>query len=183
LILGALELILDMEDMIGCYKLHDDSKKQLDEMGYICRDDLRDSEPGIASQTVEDQPENPLLDDFYEIDYVLERWLSRDTVTYEYRVRFKGYSSEDDMWLLASYFNRAVNYESLSTFGRKRKHKIDPDAAPGLLEKKRAAPLEEKMMKKENVESRKSTSSQKRKTEAREKNVNPDVAPEHPEKK
>ena len=183
-ILGAVELIPDTEDMIGCYKLHDDSKKRLDEMGYICREDLRDNEPGIAFQTVEDQPENPLPDDFYEIDDVLERRLSKDTLTYEYRARFKGYSSEDDMWLPASYFNRALNYESVSTFGRKRKHKIDPDAAPELPEKKRrAAPLEKKMMKKEYVESRKSTLSEKRKTEARVKNINPDVVPELPEKK
>ena len=78
---------------------------------------------------MEDQPENPLPDDFYEIDNVLERCLSKDTFTYEYRVRFKGNGSEDDMWLPASYLNRAVNYESISTFGQKRKHKIDPDAA------------------------------------------------------
>ena len=92
-------------------------------------------QPGIVPLTVEDQPDNPLPDDFYEIDNVLERRLSKDTFTYEYRVRFKGYGSEDDMWLPASYFNRAVNYESVSTFGRKRKHKIDHDAAPELPER------------------------------------------------
>ena len=92
-ILGAVELIPDMEDTIGCYILHEDSKKRLDEMGYICRGDFRDNEPGIAPHTVEDQAENPLPDDFYEIDNVLERRLSKDTLTYEYRVRFKGYCS------------------------------------------------------------------------------------------
>ena len=35
-ILGAFELIPDMADTIGCYILHKDSKKRLDEMGYIC---------------------------------------------------------------------------------------------------------------------------------------------------
>jgi len=29
------------------------------------------------------------------------------------------------MWLPASYFNRAINYESISRFGTKRKHKIN----------------------------------------------------------
>ena len=183
-ILGAVELIPDMEDTIGCYILHEDSKKRLDEMGYICRGDFRDNEPGIAPNTVEDQAENPLPDDFYEIDNVLERRLSKDTLTYEYRVRFKGYCSEDDMWLPASYFNRAVNYESVSTFGRKRKHKIDPDSAPDLPEKKsRAAPSEEKMMKREKIESRKLSTSQKCKKEARVKNINADAAPELREKK
>lgn len=86
-ILGAVELIPDMEDTIGCYILHKDSKKQLDKMGYVCRWDFRDNEPGIASHTVEDQPENPLLDDFYKIDSVLERRLSKDTLTRECCVR------------------------------------------------------------------------------------------------
>lgn len=129
-------------------------------MGYICRGDFRDYGPGIAPLTVEDQPDNPLLDDFYEIDNVLERSLSKDIFTYEYHVRFKGYGSEDDMWLPASYFDRAVNYESVSTFGQKRKHKINPDATPELPEKRRrAASLEEKMTKKGNIDSRKSSSS------------------------
>ena len=64
-----------MEDMIGCYKLHEDSKKRLDEMGYICQEGFRANGPGIASHTVEDHPENPLPDNFYEID-VLERHLN-----------------------------------------------------------------------------------------------------------
>jgi len=59
------------------------------------------------------------------------------TLAYEYRVCSKGYSSEDDMLLPASYFNRATNFESLSMFGGKRKHTIDPDAAQELLSKKR----------------------------------------------
>ena len=63
--------------------------------------------------------------------------------------------------LPASYFNRVVNYESVSTFGQERKDKIDPDAAPELPQKRRAASLEEKMTKKGNVDSRKSSSSQK----------------------
>ena len=88
------------------------------------------------------------------------------------------------MWLLASYFNRAVNYESVSTFGRKRKHKIDPDAVPELPVKRRsAAPLKEKMKKKGNLESRKSSSSQKRKTEEQLKKIDHDAAPEFPEKR
>ena len=90
-------------------------------------------------------------------------------------VRFKGYCLEDDMWLPASYFNR---------FGLKRKHIIDLDSAPDLPEKKsRAAPSEEKMMKREKIKSRKSSASQKCKTEARVKNIDADAAPELPEKK
>lgn len=92
--------------------------------------------------------------------------LSKDTLMYEYRVQFKGYYSEDDMWLPTSQFSRAVNYESVSTFGQKRKHNIDPGAPRKKQEKKRrVAPLQEKEMKNENTESRKS-SSQKCRTKA-----------------
>ena len=43
------------------------------------------------------------------------------------------------MWLPASYFNRAIHFESLSKFGRKRKHKIDPDVERKLPNKRRKA--------------------------------------------
>ena len=42
-------------------------------------------------------------------------------LNYEYKVRFKGYGS-DDMWLPASFFSRAIHFESTSKYGRKRKH-------------------------------------------------------------
>ena len=48
---------------------------------------------------------------------VLEQRLCHKTLAYEDRVRFKGYSPEDDIW--------------------KIKHKIDPDAAQELPNKKR----------------------------------------------
>ena len=129
-ILGAVELIPVMEDTPGCYRLHETSKKRMDEMGYICRGDVKhDADAATPETTVEEQSTTPLPDDFYEIDDLLERRLCKDTLTYEYKVRFKGYSSDDDMWLPGSYFNRAIKFESLSKFGRKRKHKIDPDAA------------------------------------------------------
>ena len=136
-ILGAVELILYWEDTPGCYKLHNTSSKHLRKMEYVCRVEL--GTDSASSETVVEDPidENQLPDDFYEIEDVVEQRLSHKTLTYEHRVRFKGYSSEDDMWLPASYFNRAINFESLSKFGRKRKHKIDPDAAQELANKKR----------------------------------------------
>ena len=152
---GAAELTRT----ISCFKLHKDLKKRLDEMGYICQGDFGDNGPGIASHTMEDQPENPLLENFYKRDNVLERHLSKDTLTCEYRIQFKEYSSEDDV--ATDLFNRAVHYESVSTFRRERKHKIDPNAAPELPQKRRPASLEEKMTKKGNVDSRKSSSSRK----------------------
>lgn len=46
-------------------------------------------------------------------------------MTYEFKVRFKGYGPDDDMWLPASLFNRTVSFQTTSRFGEKRKHKTD----------------------------------------------------------
>ncbi|KAL9953219.1 hypothetical protein ACROYT_G040599 [Oculina patagonica] len=137
-------------------------------MGYIYRGDFLDNGPGTASQSVEAEPENSLPEDFYEIDKVIGSRLSKDTLTYQFRVRFKGYSSDDDMWLPASYFNRVVNYQSVSKFGRKRKHKIDPDTAQEIPEKrKRAASSGEKtQIERKGNDSKKSSPSQKQKSDA-----------------
>ena len=82
-------------------------------------------------------------EDFYEIEDVLQKRLCKDSLTYEYKVRFKGYQSYEDVWLPALYFNRAIKFESTSLFGRKRKHKIDPDAARVISNKRRRTCIEE----------------------------------------
>jgi len=66
-------------------------------------------------------------DEFYEVEEVIGRRLSKDVLCYEYKVRFKGYGSEEDMWLPASFFNRPIQFEPTSKFGRKRKHTLDPE--------------------------------------------------------
>ena len=70
---------------------------------------------------------------FYEVEEVLGRRLRRD-MTYECQVRFKGYGPEDDMWLPASSFNRALSFQTTSRFGRKRKHKTSEDGSVNLSE-------------------------------------------------
>lgn len=144
-ILGTIKLILYGEDTSGCYKLHNTSSKHLREMGYVCRGEVEWGTGSASSETVVEDPidENQLPDDFYEIEDVLEQRLCHKTITYEYRVHFKGYSLKNDMWLPASYFNRAINFESLSKFGRRRKHKIDPDAAQEHPNKERKTSINE----------------------------------------
>ena len=66
-------------------------------------------------------------DEFYEVEEVIGRRLSKDALCYEYKVRFKGYGSEEDMWLPASFFNRPIQFETTSKFGRQRKHTLDPE--------------------------------------------------------
>ena len=53
---------------------------------------------------------------------------------YEFQVRFKGYGPEDDMWLPASSFNRAVSFQTTSHFGRKRLHKTSEASSAHMFE-------------------------------------------------
>ena len=73
-ILGPAELIPVSEDTPGCYLLHETSKKRLKEMGYVCRGDGHlITETSISERAIEEDAENQLPEDFYEIDDVLER--------------------------------------------------------------------------------------------------------------
>ena len=172
-ILGPVELIPVSEEIPGCYRLHDTSKKRLNDMGYVDRRECQLNTASSGLETaVDEHSENQLPEDFYEIDDVLERRLCEKTFTYEYKVRFKGYSSEEDMWLPASYFNRAMNFQSLSKFGRKRKHKIDPDAAqefPGKSRKTASTKEKKVCSKKGQVRSRKTATKIKKKCRVRKK--------------
>ena len=70
--------------------------------------------------------DNQLEDDEYEIDSIVDSRIN-STLSREYKVRFKGYGSDDDTWLPSSAFNREVSFQSTSTRGRKRKHTIQKD--------------------------------------------------------
>jgi len=114
----------------GKYTLHPESKALLQELGFSSRNANNDKEmlsPSEMMDDLEDATGNG--EEFYKVEEVLSRRLSKDTLSYEYKVRFKGYGPEDDMWLPSSFFNRPVTFESTSKFGRKRKHTLDPDNA------------------------------------------------------
>ena len=68
-----------------------------------------------------------LDDGFFEVEDILEPRLCKNTLSYEYKVRFKGYGPADDMWLPSSSLNRPIHFESTSTYGRKRRHKLEPE--------------------------------------------------------
>ena len=109
----------------GKYTLHPSSKESLLKLGilpYNANDYNLVTEDDNQCCT---SPEKE--DEYYEVEDVIDRRLSKDAVSYEYKVRFKGYGSEDDMWLPASFFNRAIQFVSTSKFGRKRKHTLDPE--------------------------------------------------------
>ena len=106
-ILGLVQL-LPVSDSFSKYRLHETSRhfRPYDERPSV-----------LASENSDQIEEVSELDDgFYEVEDVLERRLNKD-LAYEYKVRFKGYGPEDDMWLPASAFNRSVSFESTSRFG------------------------------------------------------------------
>ena len=109
----------------GSYTLHPASKESLLKLGIspYSVDDSNLENEGESSGS----PSSPIDDEFYEVEDVIERRLSKDAHCYEYKVRFKGFGPKDDMWLPASFFNRAIHFDSTSKFGRKRKHTVDPE--------------------------------------------------------
>ena len=120
------------------YTLHPSSKDYLDKLGtvpaYCCE---KGSSPSlIEDDNHSDNSSSELDDEFFEVEDVLDRRLSKDTLCYEYKVRFKGYGSEEDMWLPSSFFNRPIQFQSTSKFGRKRKHNLDPENAVEVKKKK-----------------------------------------------
>ena len=122
----------------GMYTLHPASKALLKEQGIRPYDDQQDNL--LLSSTEEDSQSSctsELEDDYYEVEDVVDRRLSKDSLCYEYKVRFKGYGPDQDMWLPSSFFNRAFKFESTSKFGRKRKHQLNPENASEQQKRKR----------------------------------------------
>ena len=62
-------------------------------------------------------------DRFYEVEKIIDVRLNRQYHSEEYKVRFKGYGSEDDMWLPSSSFREPVQFQTVSKRGRVRKHR------------------------------------------------------------
>ena len=125
-IIGAVDL-QPITDRPGKYRLQSECKARLKELGFSPRNTKGDNDTKSSSNQTEDNEDATEKDDYYEVDEIVSRRLSKDTLAYEYKVRFKGYGEEDDMWLPSSFFNRPITFESTSKFGRKRKHKLDPD--------------------------------------------------------
>ena len=108
---GPIEL-LSVAESPGLYVLHEESKKWLEELGYVPFTEIMDN----PEEGAEISPQVQKLEDgFYEVE-VLGRRLRKD-MTYEFQVRFKGYGPKDDMWLPASSFHRTVSFQTTTRFG------------------------------------------------------------------
>jgi len=137
-----------VSDESTMYTLHPASKAHLVKLGILPFNNLHDNSPESSPSLVKEESQSccssEIDDDFYEVEDVLERRLSKDTLCYEYKVRFRGYGSDQDMWLPSSFFNRAFQFESTSKFGRKRKHNLDPENVPEDKNQKRKCPRNSK---------------------------------------
>lgn len=113
-LIGPVELLVD-PDIPGKYSLHPQSNEKLAELGYICRGE---SGNGSSHNTKKEDLQLPDLEEgFFEVEDILERRLCKSTLTYKYKVRFKGYGAAEDMWLPSSSFNRTIHFKTTSKDG------------------------------------------------------------------
>ena len=57
---------------------------------------------------------------FYEVEQIIDVRLNRQYHSEEYKVRFRGYGSDDDMWIPSSAFREPVQFQTISKRGRVR---------------------------------------------------------------
>ena len=89
------------------YTLHPTSKETLLSLGFIPYDT---SVPNsVADNDSSGCASSGLEEEFFKVEKVLGRRLSNDGLCYEYKVRFKGYGPEDDMWLPAFFLTDLFN--------------------------------------------------------------------------
>lgn len=141
-LIGPVELLVDPTSP-GKYTLHPQSKQKLAELGYAPRGE---SNGPCLSASEEDVKLPELEEGFFEVEEIVERRLCKTALGYEYKVRFKGYGPDDDMWLPSSSFNRSIYFETTSKYGRKRRHTLEPGETPD-------QPLRAKRCKKDSVPS------------------------------
>ena len=117
------------KDDTGSYKLDSEQETCLRNKGYFPPEDSDDIEDSLDDNveniagTSEEVTDKELPGGYYEVESVSGTRINKDTHVLEYKVRFKVYSEEDDMWLPAGAFNQPVDHTSLSSYGRKPKHK------------------------------------------------------------
>ena len=121
-----MEVVLET-DSDGISKLSE--KSQLDLETVLA--DYNSSEAGIddIAECVDDR--------FYEVEKIIDVRLNRQYHSEEYKVRFKGYGSEDDMWLPSSSFREPVQFQTVSKRGRARKHRTKDEGEVEVQQRKK----------------------------------------------
>ena len=74
---------------------------------------------------------------FYEVEQNIDVRLNRQYHSEEYKVRFRGYGSDDDMWIPSSAFREPVQFQTISKRRRVRKHKTKDECEVKVQQRKR----------------------------------------------
>ncbi len=99
----------------GSLSLSDESRKNLENHFPVSKSQFSQSCTQVHASNREE---------YYEVEKILEVRINKTFHTEEYKVRFKGYDSSDDLWLPSSAFRQPVSFETISKRGRIRKHKM-----------------------------------------------------------
>jgi len=67
---------------------------------------------------VEEIPDTEDDSKFYEVEWIIDVRLNWQYYSEEYKVRFRGYGSDDDMWIPSSAFREPVQFQTVSKRGR-----------------------------------------------------------------
>ena len=120
-----LEVVLQKDER-RVYILSDNSKSRIVQKGYspVSFKKLRVERDSTSSKGEEVDSDGHDGDGFYLINDVRESRWNRKTHMREYRASFKGYGSEDDIWLPEYEFLEPVSLVQKSSRGRPIKHKM-----------------------------------------------------------
>ena len=111
-------------------RAHLSERSQLDLESILANDEC--SEVGL-----EEIPDDADVNKFYEVEEIIDVRLNRQYHSEEYKVRFRGYGSEHDMWIPSSAFREPVQFQTVSKRGRVRKHKTKDECEVEVQQRKR----------------------------------------------
>ena len=108
------EIVLEEKDGINI--LTSESVSMLKEAGFI--------EYHAEEQETE---ENTLPDEYFEVKDIIDQRIDPSTHSTEYLVQFKGYGSNENLWVSSSTFFSPIAFTTKSRSGRIRKHTTSRD--------------------------------------------------------
>lgn len=121
-----MEVVLETDNN-GLAKLSEKSELELE----TALGNYNHSETGI------DETAECADDKVYEVEKIIDVRLNRQYHSQEYKVRFKGYGPEDDMWLPSSSFREPVQFQTVSKRGRARKHRTKDEGEVEVQQRKK----------------------------------------------
>ena len=111
-------------------RAHLSERSQLDLESILANDEC--SEVGL-----EEIPDNADVNKCYEVEEIIDVRLNRQYHSQKYKVRFRGYGSEHDIWIPSSSFREPVQFQTVSKRGRVCKHKTKDECEVEVQQRKR----------------------------------------------